>query len=668
MQTQTPENIIVIPEDKIVDFIDSTLRRDTPEEYVRQNIEKRLVNELGYPRERISVEQGLKVGSAKPRADIVIYLKDKACDQENIYIVVECKKESISPLDRREGIGQLKSYMSSCLNCEWGLWTNGKQREAWRRIRNQDGSQEFIEVNDIPAVNGSLDDIDRPKRNTLKDAFGDNLLYAFKSAHNTIHVIDGFQTEQAFFELLKIIFCKIYDERNLPHPLEFYVTSSERTTADGQLACKNRISKIFDEVKGRYNQIFDKNDEIKLNSRSLVRVVAEFQGYSFLNTDVDIKGRAYEEVVGSNLKGDRGQFFTPRNVMHMAVSMINPSVDARILDPACGTGGFLVTAMNQELNILQKAWESETGHTKSQWSNEDRRAFMERVAEIAHRQFFGFDISPELAKATKMNMVMNNDGSGNIFQTDSLLPPHEWSEEFKAGLAHGLNIDPSVLTNERSLSYFDVVVTNPPFGSKIVIRDRSVLSQYDLGYIWEKPKKTDEIWTKTNRLQGGVPPEQLFIERCLQFLKPGGHLAIVLPDSILGSPGLGYIRQWILGEAKVIASIDLHADTFQPHTGVQTSVLILQKKSDDERFREAVSGPLPYNVFMAVVNKVGHDKRGNVIFKRDKYGNEILITEQQDIWQGENHIVSETKVKIIDDETPEVVSKFNEWKKTEGLV
>lgn len=152
---------------------------------------------------------------------------------------------------------------------------------------------------------------------------------------------------------------------------------------------------------------------------------------------------------------------------------------------------------------------------------------------MAANNFFGFDINPDLVKATKMNMVMNNDGSGNILQTNSLLPPHEWSDEFRAKLAEALGIDKSDIRNYETLEFFDVIVTNPPFGSKIPIKDEAVLSQFELAHIWENDKKTG-VWTKTNRLQSSVPPEILFIERCTQLLVPGGRMGIVLPDSIYG--------------------------------------------------------------------------------------------------------------------------------------
>ena len=198
---------------------------------------------------------------------------------------------------------------------------------------------------------------------------------------------------------------------------------------------------------------------------------------------------------------------------------------------------------------------------------------------MAATNYFGFDINPDLVKATKMNMVMNNDGSGNILQTNSLLPPHEWTDAFRTKLSEALGISKSELRNYKSLDHFDVIVTNPPFGSKIPVKDKSILEQYELAHIWENDKKAG-TWTMTDRLQSSVPPEILFIERCTQFLKPNGRMGIVLPDSILGSPGLGYIREWLIRNHRIVASIDLHVDTFQPRNGTQTSVLFLQKKTD----------------------------------------------------------------------------------------
>lgn len=668
---------IVIPEGKVCDYIDGKFRNDTPEEYVRQTIEKRLINEHKYFAKQIRIEYALQLGSRKPRVDIAVFESDcfepARQTQDKIKVIIECKKESIDARNAKDGIEQLKSYMAACPNCDWGMWTNGRQKEVFRKFTNDRGAVDFMEYNDIPSADGNLGNINRPKRTSLKNAYDDNLLFVFKTCHNHIHVNDGLQKQPAFFELLKVIFCKIEDERNIPAPLDFYTTSEERSNPDGQLTVKKRISKIFGRVKKKHGKIFDTNDEIKLSPRSLAYIVSELQKYSLLNTNIDIKGKAYEEIVGANLRGDRGEFFTPRNVMKMVVEMINPRMDERVLDSSCGTGGFLVTAMTHVIGDLEREFSKQIGHPHKDWDTDSIRVFQDRIAEMAAHNYFGFDINPDLVKATKMNMVMNNDGSGNILQTNSLLPPHEWSDEFRTKLAEALGIAKTDIRNHTTLEYFDVIVTNPPFGSKIPVKDKNVLEQFDLAHIWEN-NKASGTWKMSNRLQSSVPPEILFIERCTQLLVPGGRIGIVLPDSILGAPGLGYIREWLIRNHRIVASIDLHADTFQPRNGTQTSVLFLQKKTQQQKDSEEKSGEMAdYNIFMAMVEKVGHDKRGNPIFKRDREGNEILVPDTSSMLvlgetdDGSGIVSHEQKKKVEDDQTPDVPAIFAEWKKQEGL-
>jgi len=661
----TPKNSDALPDGKISDYIDGVFRNDTPEEYVRQTVEKRLINEHKYAFARVAVEFTIQIGSGKKRADIVVFDTDAPHTQENARIIIECKQESVEPSSAREGIAQLQSYMAACPNCEWGMWTNGKFKSVFRKVVDERGTIAFEDYNDIPSADGRLEDIDRPKRNTLKDAYDDNLLFVFKTCHNLIYANEGLSKQEAFFELLKLIFCKIEDERDIPKTLEFYATSGERGNQDGQLTVRNRISKIFERVKKKHGNIFTSSDGLLLKPRSLAHIVSELQKYSLLNTNIDIKGKAYEEIVGANLRGDKGQFFTPRNVMRMVVEMLNPTLDEKVLDSSCGTGGFLVNAMMHVMDALEKQFAKQVGSPRGEWDAPTTKVFQDRVAEMARTNYFGFDIEKSLVKATKMNMVMNNDGSGNILEANSLLPPHEWDAGFRDALAEALDpASPPPLRNARDLAHFDVIVTNPPFGSQIPIKDENILLQFELARIWEKPdpKKDRPHWVMTDRLQTSVPPEILFIERCLQFLKPGGRIGIVLPDSILGAPGLGYIRQWLFANTRIVASLDLHADTFQPRNGTQTSVLILQKRTDDELRKQERTDIIPaYKIFMAMIEKVGHDKRGNPIFKRDPQGNEILVDEPA--CDGK----PSRRRKVPDDQTIEIPALFAEWKKEEGI-
>lgn len=666
--------VILIPEGKIRDYIDGTIRVDTPEEYVRQTVEKRLVNEHKYSKTQVKIEFGVQMGSGKKRADIVIFppgsTDEEMKNQDNIWLIIECKKESVKPTDKNNGVEQLKSYMAASANCEWGMWTNGMHKEVWRKLKNEKGRFVYEEFNDIPSADGSTDEQERPNRNTLIKAYEDNLLFTFKTCHNIIYVNEGLQKQPAFFEFLKIIFCKIHDERNLLDPIEFFTTSKERNYKDGQASVYKRISKIFEEVKKRHGQIFDGNDEIKLLPRTVTYLVAELQKYALLTTNIDIKGKAYEEIVGANLRGDRGEFFTPRNVMKMAIAMINPKETERVLDSSCGTGGFVVTAMTSVIDSLRERMENQYGEEEG-WSPDTRKAFNDKISDIAAENYYGFDINPDLVKATKMNMVMNNDGSGNIFQLNSLLPPAEWEEETKKKLAKALGISASQIRNHRSLAHFDVIVTNPPFGAKIPIQDQQILEQFDIAYIWSRDKNGN--WYKTDRLQSSVPPEQLFIERIIQLLKEGGRTAIVLPDSILGAPGLEYIRHWLIKKTKIIASIDLHADAFQPRNGTQCSILFLQKKTTEEILEEERSRQMvDYDIFMTMIDHIGHDKRGGKIFKRDEKGNIIMyevpkIVKEKD---AEGNLVARKEIsqeKVVNDQTIHVAGVFNSWKTKQGI-
>ncbi|GAA4152355.1 N-6 DNA methylase [Leifsonia shinshuensis] len=288
-----------------------------------------------------------------------------------------------------------------------------------------------------------------------------------------------------------------------------------------------------------------------------------------------------------------------------------------------------------------------TPNTHQDETLRDRKKF------FLENKLVGLDFNPNLVRATKMNMVMNNDGSGGLFQANSLDNPTRWTED---------------LRHRDLIGSVDVILTNPPFGSKIPIDEPAILEQFDLGHQWDYDEEQD-VWVKTTKTTSR-PPEILFIERCIQLLKPGtGRAALVLPDGILGSPGLGFVRQWILTYATVLASVDLHADTFQPGTSVQTSVLVLQRKSEQQVRDEIAAGRIKdYDIFMAICDHIGHDKRGNAVFMRDEQGYEIVretedaVTTAADGDDGEQkHLAKE---RVVDDNTQAIAEEFRAWLKT----
>lgn len=637
---------VIVQQGKVLDFIDGrTQRDDTPEEYVRQEIAKSLVREYGYPKTDIAVEFILRLGTRKPRADLVIFGPNEDHDQANAYIIVECKEQRIKASDRKEGVGQLHSYMAACPNVVYGMWTNGVERFCYRKSESA-GKIRVVEIPDLASYGRSADDAERPRFDQLKPASSDALLFAFRRCHNYIAGNQGLQKPQAFWELLKLIFCKIHDER-VNQEVEFYAASTERAGLNGPLKVKKRIDALFDTVKGDYPAIFQDNDVVALKPQVLAYIVSQLQMYSLLESDVDVKGHAYEEIVGSNLRGDRGEFFTPRNICNMAVAMLDPEEGQLILDPACGTGGFLIAAMNCVIEKIRTA-------ELDKWKGDHARAeskIAARIAKFAGSYIVGLDFNPELVKATKMNMVMNNDGAGGLYQANSLASPATWEE---------------ALRNRNIMGKVDLIFTNPPFGSKIPVDDPAILEKFDLGHSWSYEQDND-TWTMGRAIQKSQPPEILFIERCVKFLKPGtGRVAMVLPDGILGSPGLGYVREWILTNARVLASVDLHPDTFQPNVSVQTSVLVLERKTSEQIALEAAAGKkADYNVFMATANHIGHDKRGNKTYVRDAKGNEIVEEFEETIKEYEDGLPvyrkQKAQRKVADDNTMQIAQAFRQW-------
>jgi type I restriction enzyme M protein len=637
---------VIVQQGKVLDFIDGlTQRPETPEEYVRQEIAKSLVREYGYPKTTIAVEFTLRLGSRKPRADLVVFAADSDHEQSHAYVIVECKEQRVKATDKKEGVGQLQSYMAACPNAIYGMWTNGLERFCYRKTEVK-GQFHFEEIPDIPGYGKSDEDAERPQFDQLKPASSDALLFAFRRCHNYIAGNQGLQKPQAFWELLKLIFCKIHDERESSE-VEFYAAANERSGMNGQMKVKKRIDQLFDAVKADYPAIFQQNDVIALQAPVLAYIVSQLQMYSLLESDVDVKGHAYEEIVGSNLRGDRGEFFTPRNVCNMVASMLDPEEGQLILDPACGTGGFLISAMNRVIEKIRKA-------ELEKWKGDLKRAepkITARIAKFAGHCIVGLDFNPELVKATKMNMVMNNDGAGGLFQANSLASPATWEE---------------ALRDRELMGKVDLIFTNPPFGSKIPVDEPSILEKFDLGHGWTYDKDSD-TWTMGPGIQKSQPPEILFIERCVKFLKPGtGRVAMVLPDGILGSPGLGYVREWILTHTRVLASVDLHPETFQPNVSVQTSVLILQRKTDQQIALEKAAGKkTDYNVFMAVANHIGHDKRGNRTYVRDKKGNEIVEEVEETVKEYEDgnpvYRKQKSQRKVVDDNTLQIAQAFRKW-------
>ena len=603
-----------VPAGKIRCFVTKKLRKDTPEENVRQRWARSLVEEYGYDVEDLAVEFSVKMGTGRKRADIAVFKPGGPRKQDTVAIIVEAKREDISPKNKSEGVEQPKSYMSACSSCRFGLWV-GSEKLAYEK--SNEG--EIEDATDIPRFGETQPQ--PPKFHELTPAT--DLKASFRRCHNYIYANQGIQKAEAFHEVQKLIFCKVLDEKEVVDDLRFFVLGEERKSIAGQRRLRDeRIAFLFEEVKSRYPYIFDPDERIKLNLKVLAYVVSELQRYSLLNTQTDVKGQAYEELVGANLRGDRGEFFTPRNVCDMAVRMVlslhpNKNTESlKILDCCCGTGGFLVSVIN---NLREKitGFEGVRGGSEK----ERRSRVGERVKSLSERNLFGMDINPFLVRTTQMNLVMHGDGSANVFQGDSLAAPGEWEDD---GARHKIK-----------QNTFDIVVTNPPFGGQANIDDPHILSRYELPAY------------NTKDTRSLMPSEQLFVEGALKYVKPGGYLVIVLPRSIANNPGLKFIRGWLLSNARIVASIDLPKETFAAGGGVPNPSVLLLQRLTREDLKLAQAGALDaYHIFMAIPKRVGIDKRGNNVHVRTPDG--LVVLDEND-------------ELTIDDDLPKVVSAFKEW-------
>ncbi len=558
----------------IKDFISGEEVKATPEEVdAVQVFSKILVYDYNYPKDYIQTRPQFRV-KLRPSdvkkeypIDIAVFNSD-AKDDDSLKIIVECKKKT-----RKDGLSQLKNYLTLS-RANLGVWFNGDEKLYIRKIERA-GRVEFYEIPNIPKFGQRVEDVGLFLRKDLIPAI--NLKSIFKTIRNYLaaNVVGATRDEVLAQQLINIIFCKIYDEK-FTKPDEM-VTFRSGVDEEPKIVAE-RIKDLFVKVKNNYTDVLDFGDEITLDDKSLNYVIGELQQYSLMNAHRDAIGDAFEVFIGHALKGGQGQFFTPRNVIKMIVEIVDPSIDDLIIDPACGSGGFLVESLRYVWSKVEKEGKS------LNWPNSEIEIEKQKVAI---KNFKGIDKDYFLSKVAKAYMALLGDGRGGVFCENSLDNPKSWNRKTQM---------------EVKLGQFNVVMTNPPFGSKIPVRGESILKQYEFAHSWKYDKKAKK-WTK-GKLKESETPQILFIERCIKLLAPGGKLGIVLPDGILGNDKLGYIRSYLIEKAKILAIIDVPIETFMPHTSTKTSIVILRKLEDGEKLYS------DYNVFMAIAETCGHNRRG----------------------------------------------------------
>lgn len=402
-------------------------------------------------------------------------------------------------------------------------------------------------------------------------------------------------------EMAKILFCKAFDEIN-KGPEE--IVDFQMSLHEAPEKVKFRLEGIFAKTKESKPEIFDPNDEIALDANSICYVVRILQKYEITRADRDALGEAFETLIGPTLRGEEGQFFTPRNVIRLMIRMVNPKPSESLIDPACGSGGFLVIALDHMLRSIEK-----NEHCPTLSKAEEAKS--ELVSHI-----IGMDKDSFLARLARVYVAIMSGDSAQVFCENSLATHDSWS---------------SVTKSKVALGSFDIVVTNPPFGSRIPVTGEELLSQYSLGRLWKTRKEADKTdYVRTSRLKPFESPQILFIERCLDFLREGGRMAIVLPEGVLGNTATGYVRRFIRNKAEVVAIVDCPLETFLPSTPTKVCILVLQK----------LGKPQERSVFMAIAQKCGHDRRGvPLIGSKGALEDDFpIISDAFDEFRGRHHV------------------------------
>ena len=568
-----------------------------PEEIIRQLYLVKLNKYYKYPLSHIDIERPVTFGrEIRKRDDIVVY-RDGSKKEE--YILVEVKKPDV-----KEGLDQLKGY-ANATGAPLLVLTDGKTTTILERT----DPNLFEALADLPKFGQTTDDI-RQEKLTYQDLLpAHDLKQLVQDIENAVLANAGVNT---FDEIFKLIYAKLYDEIVTPRNDDrlFKITSA---SANQHL---QKIKELFEKAKERWGEgVFDDFENIRIPSNAIMPAISILQKYRLYNGNYRIIDEAFEYLINSDSKGEKGQYFTPRFVIDMCVEMLRPKKDEYLVDTASGSCGFPVHAM-------QFVWNNQI--TKENYGNE----YSQAQKEYAQEYLYAIDFDQRAVKVAKAIMLIAGDGKTHVVNANTL-DPSVWNNEVKAILNNRLQKFKKLEQNEenkRSFSNFDfdVLMTNPPFAGDVT---GSILAKYQLAHSKEK-------------LRNKMSRDILFIERNLNFLKPGGRMAIVLPQGVFNNTNMHYIREWLFNKARILAVVGLHSNTFKPHTGVKTSVLFLQKWENE---------PLKdYPIFMAVSKKGGKCNSGDYIYKKKTDGSFEIDSLQN---------------RIYDTDLLEIADEFVKWGK-----
>ncbi|MFF4086350.1 restriction endonuclease subunit M [Streptomyces nigra] len=671
----TQPQVTALEEGQVVDYITGKAIKETPKEKVRQRIARALVHEHGIDPHDMARDFAVTVseeGATRKRskkADIAIFESGLPHTTANLRRIVVCKPEPKrgknvvklrEPKQARNDLAELQELMGNedRPQCVDGMWTDGVDFFFLKKVVGDFGVT-FEDRSDWEIAEGTLGSRTVASHQRLRQADPDMLKIAFRRCHNYIHGNEGMPKDAAFWQFLYLLFAKMYDERVTGGTGRgrFRTGLKEMFAEDGRAEISARVRELFEDVKREYKDVFKPTDEITLSDRALAFIVSELAPYDLTGTDVDAKGIAYQELVGINLRGDRGQYFTPRGAVNLMVEILDPQEDETVLDPTCGTGGFLQATLKH----LRHTWKKEADTLGFPDTKEEQDRYGDRLKAYADEYLYGADFDPFLVRATTMAIMTLAQTTGNVFHMDSLA--------FPRGHLAGVELATKKIPLGEKV---DVLLTNPPFGADIPVSDESVLGEFRNGLAksWGRNKETGEVEASLTSTPASMAPEQLFIQRAIEWVKPGGRIGIVLPNGILSNPGPTdeAIRQYILRNCWVLASVELPVETFivDANVNILTSLLFLKRKTRQEVQNFDLRTEKPYPVFMAVAEKVGFDRRGNELYKREPNGDIVVektvVMERLRI-RGKEVTRPLTRVKpVIDNDLPVIAEKYQEFR------
>ncbi len=614
--------------------------RLTPEEAVRQLYLYKLIHDYGYPESRIELEAPIHFGREVKRADIVITDKDRPIVP---YIIIELKKPKLT-----DGKEQLKSYCNAT-GAPIGVWTNGEQVSSY----NRKDPNFFEAISDIPKATQKLSDIIGEHRNYEWLRAHDKISHEKRSLRSLIKEMEDEVLASAgvdsFEEIFKLIFAKLYDELICANDATAYLQF--RNNGDTDYELKAKIQGLFDDAKKQWEGVFTDESKILLSPSHLAICVSTLQDIKLFNNNLDVVDDAFEYLMSKAQKGEKGQYFTPRYVIDMCVKMMNPSVTDKIIDTACGSSGFTVHSIFKVWKDIrrEKGLPEGEGFTAAQRIPEETNFVRDSV--------FAIDFDEKTVRVARTLNLIAGDGQTNILHLNTLdysrwneiTKQEDWIDTYNKGFKKLKKMQPKGINN-YSQFLFSLVMANPPFAGDI--KENTIISRYELG------KNISGKW------QNKVGRDILFIERNLNFLKPGGRMAIVLPQGRFNNSSDKAIREFIVERCRILAVVGLHGNVFKPHTGTKTSVLLVQKWDN-----ELCPKKEDYPIFFATMQKPSKNNSGDKIYLKDPETGENALDEHghlivdHDLYQLSYKKQDGTIVTL----EPGIAEAFAEFAKREGL-